>query len=393
MNGGDYPWAQVPSWVGEIIRGRLPAVVDDIIDSVRDEVEEYALPLEGEFGRNIHQGVTAALGQFVDLLGTDGPLPDTSVYTELGRVEHRQGRTMDALQAAYRVGARVAWRHVTEGGEELDPHPRVVYRLAEAIFAYIEQLAAASVAGYAQEQSARAGSEQARRHVLVELLARRPPADPREVERAASEAGWPLPASLAALAVGEADPVVLARRMPPGSIGAGLDPVAVVLVPDPDGPGRHAQLAAVLRSRPAVLGPTVPWQHAARSVARAVTAWPIHAAGRLGEAPLARADDHLLALLLAADPELSADLAAARLTPLAGMTEGARTRAEATLRAWLDCHGDVSAAAGALHVHPQTVRYRLGGLREAFGEVLDDPEGRLELALALRVSGTLTPPG
>ena len=47
--------------------------------------------------------------------------------------------------------------------------------------------------------------------------------------------------------------------------------------------------------------------------------------------------------------------------------------AEETLRAWLDAHGDVTATAAALHVHPQTVRYRLAGLREAFGGALDDP--------------------
>jgi len=40
--------------------------------------------------------------------------------------------------------------------------------------------------------------------------------------------------------------------------------------------------------------------------------------------------------------------------------------------------------AASLHVHPQTVRYRLGRLRECFGSALDDPEARFELMLALR---------
>jgi DNA-binding PucR family transcriptional regulator len=38
-------------------------------------------------------------------------------------------------------------------------------------------------------------------------------------------------------------------------------------------------------------------------------------------------------------------------------------------------------------VHPQTVRYRLGRLRELFGEQLDDPQHRVELELALRAEG------
>jgi len=44
----------------------------------------------------------------------------------------------------------------------------------------------------------------------------------------------------------------------------------------------------------------------------------------------------------------------------------------------------VQAVAAELDVHPQTVRYRLRQLRELFGDALEDPEGRFELALALR---------
>jgi len=46
--------------------------------------------------------------------------------------------------------------------------------------------------------------------------------------------------------------------------------------------------------------------------------------------------------------------------------------------------GGLQAVAEQLHVHPQTVRYRLARLRELFGTRLDDPDGRFELELALR---------
>ena len=49
-----------------------------------------------------------------------------------------------------------------------------------------------------------------------------------------------------------------------------------------------------------------------------------------------------------------------------------------TLRAWLLCRGRREEVAGLLHVHPQTVRYRVGQLRELYGERLDDPESVLE---------------
>jgi DNA-binding PucR family transcriptional regulator len=40
--------------------------------------------------------------------------------------------------------------------------------------------------------------------------------------------------------------------------------------------------------------------------------------------------------------------------------------------------------AADLHVHPQTVRYRLARLRELLGCALDDPETRFELEVVLR---------
>ena len=100
--------------------------------------------------------------------------------------------------------------------------------------------------------------------------------------------------------------------------------------------------------------------------------------------PFARAEEHLPALVIAADPALAAELAEQRLAPLAALAEGPRARLTETLRAWLDRPGQVQAVAAELGVHPQTVRYRVRQLRELFGDRLEDPEARFELGLALR---------
>ncbi|MGA2010732.1 MAG: helix-turn-helix domain-containing protein [Solirubrobacteraceae bacterium] len=386
-----YPWGDLPIALRDLLRPGLAGVVQEVIAAVRAEVPEYDQPLEGEFGSLISQGVSVALEQFVGLLGRDEDVPDLATSARLGRAELRAGRTLDALQSAYRVGARVAWRESARVGAAEGVESTTMYRLAEAIFAYIDRLAAASVAGFTEADAIRAGALQARRHALLELLARATPLDRAEIDRRAQEAGLsPLPRQVAALAVGVSDPVRIARGMPSGSIGAALEPVGVVLVCDPDGPGRPARVRAAVRDRPAVLGPTVTWQEAQVSVTRALLAWPVHAAGALGADSLARTDDHPLALLLAASPRLTAELVARRLGVLAGMSDGARERAIATLQAWLDAHGDVSVAAQALHVHPQTVRYRLNGLRELLGDpALDEPVARLELALALQAAAAL----
>jgi DNA-binding PucR family transcriptional regulator len=135
---------------------------------------------------------------------------------------------------------------------------------------------------------------------------------------------------------------------------------------------------------------------AGRSVAMAQAAWPLHVAGLLkpgSDETLARADEHLLTLLLAAEPDIAADMCERAVAPLRSLPAGASARGEETLRAWLDAHGDITAAAATLHVHPQTVRYRLAGLREVFGGALDDPAARLELAIALRATPPVPPEG
>lgn len=62
-----------------------------------------------------------------------------------------------------------------------------------------------------------------------------------------------------------------------------------------------------------------------------------------------------------------------------------RTRFVQTLRAWLDAHGDVASAAKALHIHPNTLRYRLRRIEEIGQMDLADPEVRFAVQLHLRL--------
>jgi DNA-binding PucR family transcriptional regulator len=57
-----------------------------------------------------------------------------------------------------------------------------------------------------------------------------------------------------------------------------------------------------------------------------------------------------------------------------------------TLQAYLDGFGDIAAVAQRLHVHPNTVRYRVRRLEKLLSTSLDDPDDRLVLALGLRAT-------
>jgi len=141
-------------------------------------------------------------------------------------------------------------------------------------------------------------------------------------------------------------------------------------------------LERAVRPARAALGPRVPWPVVARSFARAVRALEtLPAAAGPG---LTDTDEHLLALLLGADPALADDLAARRLAPLGDLDAETAARLTATLDAWLRYQGHQPVIAHELGVHRQTVRYRLAQLRERFGSALENPDARLELQLALQ---------
>ncbi|KUI14088.1 transcriptional regulator [Mycobacterium sp. GA-1285] len=59
-----------------------------------------------------------------------------------------------------------------------------------------------------------------------------------------------------------------------------------------------------------------------------------------------------------------------------------------TLAAYLDGFGDIAAVAQRLHVHPNTVRYRIRRIEKLLPASLNDPDDRLVLALGLRATET-----
>ncbi|GAB89493.1 PucR family transcriptional regulator [Gordonia rhizosphera] len=83
---------------------------------------------------------------------------------------------------------------------------------------------------------------------------------------------------------------------------------------------------------------------------------------------------------LAANP----DLVDSRVVELADLDERTGSDFSMSLRAYLDHFGDVRSAARALHVHPNTLRYRIRRLQALTGMDLDDPATRLVVALSLR---------
>jgi hypothetical protein len=375
----------------DILRDQLRGVAGHTIGAIMDEVPEYAGALSGRMGANIENAVQMALAGFLRLAsrgraedpGTPLSPAQDGAYA-LGRGEARNGRSADALLSAYRVGARVAWREMSATAVANGVPAGTLADFAELVFAYIDELSAASVAGHADEL---ASSGRMRERDLQRLARAIVLGEPPDVLRAAAaKAEWTPPRTLTVVLLPQAQvrPVLgmLERRTLQISEDLpGLpEGVAALLVPEVVTSTRPA-LLRTLAGRHAVAGPARTWTEARASYDRALRAVGF----REGSAPV-DTEAHLVRLVLTADPDALEDLRAHALAPLAGLRPSAAEKLTDTLRSWLLHHGRREEIAAALFVHPQTVRYRMTQLRDLYGERLEDPTTVLELTIALGVT-------
>lgn len=372
------------------MRDALPTVSDEVVQGVVAEVPSYSRAFAGSMGDTIRGAVGMALSGFLDRLDPEVTEVDRSAPAvvrqgayELGRGEARSGRSMDALLSAYRVGARIAWRELSGPAVATGLSANRVVLFAEQVFAYIDELSADSLAGHSDELETTGRVRQRLLERLTGLLLEGASAD--VVLAAARRAEWEpsqtltavllpsarLRAATVALGSAGARSLVAADNADLGTRGN----LSVLLVPD----ASRGVLRRVLRDDRAVIGSTVEWLHAGDSYRRALRA---HGVLPKREHTI-DTDEHLVELVRRADPAALTDLRARVLAPLDGQRPATRAKLEETLRAWLLCQGRREAAAEMLFIHPQTVRYRMGQLRELFGDSLTDPIAVLEFVVAL----------
>ena len=410
-------FAAVPPEAADVLRPALPGLADEMIAAIAVEVPDYARAMEGTFGQLVRLGVEVALNRFMDMVAD--PTADVTrardTYVNLGRGEFHAGRSLDALLAAYRVGARLAWRRFVEAGTAAGPaaggdvlarrgdlrlHRRDLGRVGRrlrrgAVGGGRREPAPPAAAGPPARPgpAGRPGGDPHRRagRRLAAAAAgrgagggrRRPPAEPAAAPPDAAAAsrcparrssrrsrrGW-----RAGSAAGRS------AAPPPAS------PACSCPTPTPPAAGARSRRRRSAERPPASSAAARPsLAEAAASLRRAAARVP----ARRGRAasPAASSSPRTTSRRSCSPPTaaLAADLAASRLAPLAALADGPRARLTETLRAWLDRPGQVQAVAAELGVHPQTVRYRLRQLRELFGDAAGGPGGRFELSLALRV--------
>ncbi|MFE6175629.1 helix-turn-helix domain-containing protein [Streptomyces sp. NPDC056464] len=384
------PWHEVPPAIAALIRSRTEHIVADMTRAIRDEVPAYRRPLESAVGRDLTESIRRAVLQFAELIEHPDSAQDHHLdhFRHLGRIEFLNGRTTDALQAAFRVGARVGSRRYAEFVQEASLPPATVLTLHEAVLIHINALSNESVKGFLAAQSRSEGEVKRARRALVERLLE----PPRGQERAslgplAERARWTLPGAVASVIVRSAG-----RFSVPGadgevlSLSRGSD--LLLIVPEPETSGLIDRVRDAARGRVAVVGPTVPPHETWLSLQCARLAVDRRAelpAGPGDAGAFLRVDDELAELHLLRGAPIGQLIGRRVLGVFADLPRGRAVRLAATLDALLMSWGRTAPeVAQALGIHPQTARKRLRQLEELFGDRLGDPRFRFEALLALR---------
>lgn len=387
----DVPRHQVRRFA-EIALADAPALAEEIMSEIQREYPHLPVVLDDSGDPLALVGIRRAIEAFVQHVAhadyTVGAptVPPPGVFQDFGRGEGRGGRSLDALQATYRMGVRLAWRRFAEIGQRIDIPPPAMYELVDAGYEYLDGLVDQSVRGYAEAAARQAGERLRLQRRLMELLLaehHRGDAADALAERAA-RIGWPLPAKVA---VG----VLLrpAREAVAPAVGQGvlLDmeyEQPRMVVPEPGAAGRPELLNRALTGWSGAIGPPVPVADAAKSLRWAEAAVRLMRRGLLPAGEVLHCTEHTEALVLLQPEELIEDLAQRCLAPLASCGSAHGRRLAETLLAWLETRGGAPEVAARLGVHPQTVRYRLRQIREMWGDAIDDPDRRFELELVLR---------
>jgi len=387
--GADGPFESFPPGLHDHLRPFFADITEEVVRAVRTEIPEYARPMDDTYMQVVRRGAEHALQGFLARMAE----PDTdwepikATYQRIGRGEAVEGRSLDAFQAALRLGARVTWRRINALVDaELLPR-QVLAVFGEALFLHLDEMAAATTAGYTEARLHAAGELQQRRTRLLDLLTVDPPASVEAISELAHSAQWTVPRTLAVVVV-EHSPDPASRPIVPPEFLARFDvQPSVLVVPDPEGPGRARTVAGALHGLRAAMGPTVPLHEGARSLRWASETLDLARRGVVPDTGLTLCQNYLATLLLARDEALVQALAERRLGPLDTMRSPQRERLAETLLSWLECGHNASEVAARLGVHPQTVRYRMRQLDQLFGAQLHDTTVQFEMQLALRGLG------
>ena len=307
---------------------------------------------------------------------------DGAMSRELGQVHARAGLPLSDLTVWY-LGAAFAVCRVFAQLERSGELPKAWVRpCSDLARALVQNLSREAVDAYLAAVPQPGGTPaRVRRIELARRLVEGETTDRAALQLLAEAAQWPLPEQLVVAVTSPVEGTSALGSLPQDTLVAPHGSGLCLLVPVWDGqlptiPAGEAMVVAV--------GPAVSWQRASVSLQIAEQLLELARNGGTPSQGVLWTADHGAELILDYVPTIAGELVRAQLQPLLELPLRRRQPLIETLAAWVRRSGSTTEVARDLHVSVRTVRHRLARLRELLGGLVDDPDQRFELDLALR---------
>jgi hypothetical protein len=360
---------------------RLDAITEEMVEHYRREIPGYAnLPRE-VLDNDVRPVSRRNLEIFFDAVRRGGGPLDAELETVRASAAERalQGVPLTDLLHAYRAGTRIAWSEILdEISRGSVAQQALIGRLASYVLSYLDSVSTAVEEAYLREwQSLVYRRAHGRWELANELLA---DPDPARANVLAKSAGIILPdmVQVAALPAG--------RRAPTDSdegVAGFLVDLQGRSVFFLDAAGSRPSLALVVERTGGPLGVSEvrPWAEGLGPAVAAASRIADLAAG-LKLTGAIHSQDLMVEQILSADPLAARRLYNSRLKQL--VQKDASGDLLRTLEEYLESGCRMVDVARKLHVHPNTVAYRLERIREIGGLDVDSADDRFEAQLAIR---------
>jgi hypothetical protein len=309
------------------------------------------------------------------------PTPDElAAFRESARNRASEGMPLEDLLHAYRLGGRLGWRAIA-GAAEDDEERRALLAGAELLMRYVDEVSAAVAQTYLDERQHLVSEEERRLRDLADALLADGPV-PAPLSDVARSIGFPVAERYRAFV----QAVPGAPGYAHGQVAAALRMRGVLALTEGD---RIAGLAAAeappetLVEAGAVGAVSDPLPRGELSRELDDLRMLVELARDGGETGLVASGDYALELLLARSPRVAGALRRRVLGPLEDYTDPRSSDLVETLATFVDLKLDRRRAAERLHVHPNTLDYRLERISKLTGLELRQPRDLALVVLAL----------
>lgn len=377
--------------IGERLLKRIDDLATELTEVIRRAEPFYINKVVDV--NDLHASVLDNLRHILGRLAGQ-PLPGLEPPRATGRRRAEQGVPLPVILHAYRVAGKFIWGAILNEAAGDEVATTALLQAGSDLWLIIDNHSGAVTDAYRDTVAERAHSDSQTRNAMLDVLLRGDSGDGSRLWECAATLRLPHQGTFVVVAAqgprpgAESIPHAEEALRTRGVLSAWRVEVdahvgVVVLTPRVDA-DKLSALLDELTSGPVGISepyPSLDQTPGALRQARLAfaAATPMsHEIVRYGQVPIA--------VLLASAPDAATLVAQSILGPVLALPATECQTLLSTLQMWFAEHGATSVAAEKLHMHRNTVRYRLRRLEDLTGRSLSQPTGVAELYLALEAA-------